>query len=220
MESFYVRINPEFVVRKPLYSPGWCGVLETELDVVLYAVCETAVNVFPVILHRTSHTVKSQQSLNRLINFIWQSFYSVGDSWLPVLDGKMHLRIDAAALLSQGSFVWLLFVFLLIGGSTYSGLAKGTSCLSLVSQQGRCRSPYWTEDTRRHQKRHQKWGCRAGIQKRLRKDLHRPALANIFLTNVRFLSNKVDKLALTIRTYTTVRNCSIHCMKRFLVDHV
>lgn len=44
-----MRINLEFVVRKPLYSPGWYCVLETEVDVVHYAVCETAASVFPVI---------------------------------------------------------------------------------------------------------------------------------------------------------------------------
>lgn len=74
------------------------------------------------------------------------------------LDGKLTLHIDTVALLSWDSFVWLLFVFLLIGGSTYSGLAKDTSSLSLVSHQGRCRLP-------------------------------------------------------------SVRNCLIHCLKRFLVDH-
>lgn len=62
---------------------------------------------------------------------------------------------------------------------------------------------------RRHRKRRQKRGCKAGVLVRLRRRPHKPPLPSLFLYNSRSLPNKMDELRLQVATNSIVKDSCI-----------
>lgn len=62
---------------------------------------------------------------------------------------------------------------------------------------------------RQRRERRQKWGCRGGLLEWLRKKPYRAMLSSIFLTNVRSIFHKTDKLELLMANTQIIWDCSV-----------
>lgn len=65
---------------------------------------------------------------------------------------------------------------------------------------------------RRHRERRQKRGCYVGLQTRLKRAPHKPAVPSIFLINAWSFSNIMEELELIIEAHKRVKDCSFMIM--------
>ena len=151
------------------------------------------------------------------------------------LPGKMAAHVVAAAQCFPCRYLLCMCVYMLFCiGSTFCAennysrqdlLKLGVCCEQSVSSDflysqnlppdiTRCPGSSWItipvgRRRRRRREMKQKRGCRAGMLARLRRQPHKPPLPRIFLTNARFLANKMDELRLQVATNTTIKDSFI-----------